>query len=293
MFFFDFHKVSVSDSSIYSLFKRSRSRSRHKIQIWQISAPCQTYDIKSNVSIDKTEHTLTQDLLKMSLRHIIIHCITLTFSKFLFICENQSDCEVLSDYGVHLCIKHQCIADDYVDATVTATALLFTATTTSSSTRYSSIFNADEYVEATMSATTATLPVTPTTVSSRASFVIVSSSRTSSVTVTLSKTRYSTIPTASSILSTTPALSPSTLPSVQTLSAVRNETLSPLLSNSTLTSMQTLSSVRNVTSAAASARASMKSLYLKVGAVCCLIVTLSVLMNVIVCFLKKKDSLII
>jgi hypothetical protein len=221
----------------------------------------------------------------MSLRHIIIHCITLTFSKFLFICENQSDCEVLSDYGVHLCIKHQCIADDYVDATVTATALLFTATTTSSSTRYSSIFNADEYVEATMSATTATLPVTPTTVSSRASFVIVSSSRTSSVTVTLSKTRYSTIPTASSILSTTPALSPSTLPSVQTLSAVRNETLSPLLSNSTLTSMQTLSSVRNVTSAAASARASMKSLYLKVGAVCCLIVTLSVLMNVIVCFL--------
>jgi hypothetical protein len=158
----------------------------------------------------------------MSLRHIIIHCITLTFSKFLFICENQSDCEVLSDYGVHLCIKHQCIAD--------------------------------EYVEATMSATTATLPVTPTTVSSRASFVIVSSSRTSSVTVTLSTTRYSTIPTASSILSTThystiptasstssspSALSPSTLPSVQTLSAVRNETLSPLLSNSTLTSMQT------------------------------------------------------
>ena len=33
----------------------------------------------------------------------------------------------------------------------------------------------------------------------------------------------------------------------------------------------------------------MKSLYLKVGAVCCLIVTLSVLMNVIVCFLKKRQ----
>jgi hypothetical protein len=64
--------------------------------------------------------------------------------------------------------------------------------------------------------------------------------------------------------------------------------------------MQTLSSVRNVTSASASAQASMlelrqrddsdlKSLYLKVGAVCCLIVTLSVLMNVIVCFLKKRQ----
>jgi hypothetical protein len=33
----------------------------------------------------------------------------------------------------------------------------------------------------------------------------------------------------------------------------------------------------------------LKSLYLKVGAVCCLIVTLSVLMNVIVCFLKKRQ----
>jgi hypothetical protein len=66
--------------------------------------------------------------------------------------------------------------------------------------------------------------------------------------------------------------------------------------------MQTHSSVRNGTLAPAltSAQASMlelrqrddsdmKSLYLKVGAVCCLIVILSVLMNVIVCFHKKRQ----
>jgi hypothetical protein len=66
--------------------------------------------------------------------------------------------------------------------------------------------------------------------------------------------------------------------------------------------MQTLSSVRNGTSAPAltSAQASrlelrqrddsdMKSLYVKVAAVCCLIVILSLLMNVIVCFHKKRQ----
>ena len=114
----------------------------------------------------------------MSLRHIIIilKCY-ITLSKFLFSCDNQRDCEVLGDYGFHLCINHQCIADDYVDATVTATTLLVTATTISSTTSYSSIFNADDYVEATVSATTATLSVTATTTSSRVSSVTVTTIR--------------------------------------------------------------------------------------------------------------------
>ena len=48
-------------------------------------------------------HKLTQDSLKMSLRHIIIilKCY-ITLSKFLFSCDNQRDCEVLGDYGFHL-----------------------------------------------------------------------------------------------------------------------------------------------------------------------------------------------
>jgi ABC-type microcin C transport system permease subunit YejE len=89
---------------------------------------------------------------------------------------------------------------------------------------------------------------------------------------------------------------------MQTLPAVRNGTLAPLLPSSTLTSLQTLPFVRNVTSAPASsiAQASMlelrqrddsdmKSLHVKVVAVCCLIVILSVLMNLIVCFHKKRQ----